>query len=345
MSRRTLKILFLPGSSSKPKLERSNRITNMSFALRTMDIQLYECCSSSLLQNRFFIYKRLKCIIDCFKEIQTRKPEGILASDTMAGFIGAVFKIFSRLQKHKIVFIYDSHGVVTREFPIHMVIEDIFASFIADCVVAVTPYDRNLYYSRFRKKVFVIPSFVNINAISFKQFSERSIDFAFHASFTYPPNREALKVVLALAKHLPQYQFVIFGSGLDNVNPISPNVKILGYIEDPFTILSNTKFYLAPILRGRGIITKVLDAMACGAVPIVTDFIARGIPELNMFKELIIADNLRSFYSKVYRVIRLDLDLLNNIGKTLQQIVINKYSFKRNKLLLKKILEYCIHDD
>jgi len=148
-----------------------------------------------------------------------------------------------------------------------------------------------------------------------------------------------------LARRLPHYQFVIFGPGSEDLKLTLQNIKILGYIEDPFDVLSNTKFYLAPLFRGRGIITKVLDAMACGVIPVVTEFVARGIPELKMFEDFIIADNIGSFYSKVLKVTQLDLDLLNNMGKLLQQIVIDKYSFNRNKAMLEQVWGECISVD
>jgi len=342
MSKNVLKVLFIPSPNLRSKLERSYRINNMVHALRTLNIKLLECCSFSSIQDRIFIYKRLICLIDCLKNLQSTNPDVILASDTMAGFVGAILKLLTALRRSKTVFIYDSHGVPIRGFHPHMIIEDFLSSIIADCIITVTPYDRNFYYITFRKKVFVIPSFVNPQSISFKPFSERSIDFAFHGNFKYPPNREALNLIVVLARKLPHHHFVIFGPGSKDLKLALPNIRILGYVEDPYDVLCTTKFYLAPLFRGRGIITKVLDAMACGAIPIVTEFVARGIPELRIFEDLIIANSIGSFYSKVLKVIHLNLDLLDKIGKLLQQIVINKYSFNRNKVVLKQVLERCI---
>jgi len=117
------------------------------------------------------------------------------------------------------------------------------------------------------------------------------------------------------------------------------DVRILGYIANPYIILGNTKFYLAPIFKGTGIITKVLEAMAAGSIPITTKFVSLGIPELWQWPELI-ASNISDWIEKVEKhlaeVYKLDYDA---ISKKLVDIINVNYSYDTNKSFLRDKLK------
>jgi hypothetical protein len=83
----------------------------------------------------------------------------------------------------------------------------------------------------------------------------------------------------------------------------------------------------------------VLEAMASGAVPITTKFVALGIPELRQWPELI-ASNTSDWIGKAEKhlvgVYKLDYDA---ISKKLIDITNKNYGYNANKLLLRNALE------
>jgi len=83
----------------------------------------------------------------------------------------------------------------------------------------------------------------------------------------------------------------------------------------------------------------VLEAMAAGAIPITTKFVALGIPELRLYPELL-ASNPSEWINKIENhiagIYKLKYDI---ISKELSNIVKYKYSYEANMSILGKILK------
>ena len=76
----------------------------------------------------------------------------------------------------------------------------------------------------------------------------------------------------------------IIGRGFPNkdVKNIVPNLNldILGFVDDPYKILSQSKALISPLFTGAGIKVKVIEALACGIPVIGTDIAFEGLPPL-----------------------------------------------------------------
>jgi glycosyltransferase involved in cell wall biosynthesis len=228
------------------------------------------------------------------------------------------------------------------------VFEDSLSVKVADLVIIPTYADKVIYaqYTRKKTKFIILPSLARTDNVVFNEWNKRRFEFAFHANFGYPPNIEALKIISRWLEDKSGINLVIFGvNSRTAYKYIAPKtlrqneIRIFGYIDNPYLILGNTKFYLAPIFKGTGIITKVLEAMASGAVPITTKFVALGIPELRQWPELI-ASNTSDWIGKAEKhlvgVYKLDYDA---ISKKLIDMTNKNYGYSANKLLLRNALE------
>jgi len=64
------------------------------------------------------------------------------------------------------------------------------------------------------------------------------------------------------------------GSGLDKkIISKFENIEYLGFIENPFVIIENSKALITPIFKGAGVKIKVFDALSCG-VPVIGNVLA-----------------------------------------------------------------------
>ncbi len=74
----------------------------------------------------------------------------------------------------------------------------------------------------------------------------------------------------------------VIGRGFPQVNiDTLKNIKIevLGFVDDPYQIITDSKAMLAPLFNGAGIKVKVIEALACGTPVIGTDIAFEGLPK------------------------------------------------------------------
>lgn len=57
------------------------------------------------------------------------------------------------------------------------------------------------------------------------------------------------------------------------------DLQALGFVDDPYQIISNSKALLTPLFQGAGIKVKVIEALACGTPVIGTDIAFEGLPQ------------------------------------------------------------------
>ena len=116
------------------------------------------------------------------------------------------------------------------------------------------------------------------------------------------------------------YQFKIIGLELSNniIKKIqNPNVEILGFVENPYQIISEAKALIAPLFNGAGVKVKVIEALACGTPVIGSDISFEGIDDEN--KKFLNKCNSTKDYLKV----------MANVNVTLEE----RINFKKNFIL------------
>lgn len=55
-------------------------------------------------------------------------------------------------------------------------------------------------------------------------------------------------------------------------------IEVLGFVDDPYQMLSNCRALLTPLFQGAGIKVKVIEALACGTPVVGTDIAFEGLP-------------------------------------------------------------------
>ena len=103
--------------------------------------------------------------------------------------------------------------------------------------------------------------------------------------------------------------FTMFGDWPNkDVKNIVPNLNldILGFVDDPYKILSQSKALISPLFTGAGIKVKVIEALACGIPVIGTDIAFEGLPPLfNSF--MLIAETPKD-YIRCMECLNLNID-------------------------------------
>ncbi|MHB1938879.1 MAG: glycosyltransferase [Acidobacteriaceae bacterium] len=100
----------------------------------------------------------------------------------------------------------------------------------------------------------------------------------------------ARNVMPLLPKHM---RFVILGA---NPSPrvqalANEQVRVLGFVEDPYAIIRGALAVVAPMQFGGGIQNKLLEAMSVGGLCIATSIPARALNYAKHGKELLVADD------------------------------------------------------
>ena len=70
--------------------------------------------------------------------------------------------------------------------------------------------------------------------------------------------------------------------------------KILGFVENPYELIANSKAMLAPLFTGAGIKVKVIESLACGTPVIGTEIAFEGLPD-KYSKMMLLANDVDSY--------------------------------------------------
>lgn len=128
-------------------------------------------------------------------------------------------------------------------------------------------------------------------------------------------------VLPLLSKDIDVY---IIGGGLpnyikDKITSLN-NIQYLGYVDNPYPFIANSKALLSPLFSGAGVKVKVIEALACGTPIIGTDISFEGISD-SYCKFMISAEDANSFASSIQN---LNISLESRIA--FKSMFLNKYN-------------------
>ena len=128
----------------------------------------------------------------------------------------------------------------------------------------------------------------------------------FLGKMSYQPNIDAVlwfakKVFPVLQKKYKDLKFMILG--IEPTQEVlslteNPNIKVTGFMENPYEIVAKSKAMVVPILNGAGIQNKVLESMLIGT-PVVASTIAADGINAKDGEQLLIAKNEDEFVKKI----------------------------------------------
>ena len=76
------------------------------------------------------------------------------------------------------------------------------------------------------------------------------------------------------------YKYVIIGAGLDHnfaTHFVDKNIEYMGFVDNPYNIISNSLAMISPLFSGAGVKVKVVESLACGTPVIGTKIAFEGI--------------------------------------------------------------------
>tara|TARA_B100000787_G_C16194673_1_gene299882 strand:- start:846 stop:2039 length:1194 start_codon:yes stop_codon:yes gene_type:complete len=167
----------------------------------------------------------------------------------------------------------------------------------------------------------------------------------FFGKMNYKPNLDAInwfiKIFQKLVKFYPDLQLVILGSHAESLKKkffSMDNVIVTGFVENPYSIISNSVLSIAPMISGSGIQNKILETMAIGKTVVTTEIGAEGL-DIENNVHLVVA-SLDKFLDKLKEYMD-DDHKRNYIEKESRKWIINNY----NEELYNKQLNLFIHDN
>jgi glycosyltransferase involved in cell wall biosynthesis len=163
----------------------------------------------------------------------------------------------------------------------------------------------------------------------------------FIGTLNYEPNVDAVTYLASIWQRVqakcPHTRLCVAGSGTLPFDPPA-GMSFLGFVPDLYQWLSAADLCVAPMWKGLGILTKVIDYMSAERAALVTPLALDGIPELKHDHNCLIGENKESFESEMVRALE-DDELRERIAYEGRELVLSGYSCEVIKLALIGIVD------
>ena len=184
------------------------------------------------------------------------------------------------------------------------------------------------------RRVFCMPPAVAVPENSADRVSDRPMSAVFTGGLTYQPNLDALRAYVE--KVLPAFaqlgvappQLSVIGACPEPLKAglAHPTIRFLGYVPDINEELRRHQVFLAPIVSGSGIKTKVLEGMACGLPVIALPDGVSGISVEHM-RHCLVAGGPEEFV-QYYSLLVNDPAVAERLGRAARELVMRSYSIE-----------------
>jgi glycosyltransferase involved in cell wall biosynthesis len=348
----SVRLLFIPRFDAKTKTsERSPRLLQMlnePFDVTTMPRSrtsrlVYDPSVPKPARYLLFCLDTFWSVLTCILALRRGRIQVVFGEGTYFSLIGC---IAARIRS--IPCIWDNHGniwTLTRVqgksavfLKANLVLEHwLFKT--ASSLIVVSEQEKAIYkeHGFDPSKIAVLPTCVEIPPAVTKDreairaslgIKEGEKAMLFFAMLGYDPNREAAEYIVselapAVRGSNPEVVFFIAGGG--GAIRQREGVRVLGFVEDLGSLVSAADFCIAPIWRGVGILTKVLDMMASGRPTVVSMLAKEGIPELVSGVNCFIANDRNEFIEVVRGLVN-RTDKAQDIGREGRRLVEERYS-------------------
>ena len=219
--------------------------------------------------------------------------------------------------------------------------------------LCIDSFDKTLFFNKDEMKYFQrptktvwVPHGVNEELLSYnKQDSKYSNGIVFFGKMNVQHNIDAVlwfceNVLPFLDKD--KFTFYIVGANptrkILNLQKLYPNVKVTGYIEDPYKIIKSALCVVSPLQTGGGIQNKILESMALGTVNIVSSLAAKPIGADHGIHYFIM-DNPNEILNLIHQIYKSPKEF-EHIRKNAREFIKNHFTWSiYEKKILKTINE------
>lgn len=187
---------------------------------------------------------------------------------------------------------------------------------------------------RATRRVFCMPVSVPVPDKAAHSVRSRPATAIFTGGLTYQPNLDALRAYVE--RIIPEFDkrgvspppLKVVGAAPSALRAgiEHPSIEFLGYVPDVNDELRAAQVFLAPIVSGTGIKTKVMEAMACG-LPVIA--LPAGLTGMagEAGRDYLLASDAAAFVSLYVQVIE-DPDFAERIGRSGRELAIRSYSIE-----------------
>ena len=117
----------------------------------------------------------------------------------------------------------------------------------------------------------------------------------------------------------------------------SSKIKYLGFVENLRDFIYSADIAIAPIFRGSGVKTKIIDYLSGGIPVITTRKGAEGLLIRDNVHGFIINDSAEEFINKIL-YLKSNKDLIKNFKENIRELILKKYNWK--KILMNLAIRY-----
>ncbi|MGE5379406.1 MAG: glycosyltransferase [Candidatus Saccharibacteria bacterium] len=153
----------------------------------------------------------------------------------------------------------------------------------------------------------------------------------FFGALKYMPNRDAASYLIQemwpeVARAVPEAKLYIAGSGRLDIE-VPKGVTMLGFVPDLYLWMSAADVCVAPIWKGVGILTKVIDMLSAGRATVVSPLALDGMPELQHGRNCMVGGDRSTFAGMVVELLR-DPTVSQTIGNEGRRMVSTNYNWE-----------------
>lgn len=117
-----------------------------------------------------------------------------------------------------------------------------------------------------------------------------------------------------------------------------PGIVMLGFVPDLYLWLSAADVCVAPMWKGVGILTKVIDMLSVGRATVVSPLALEGIPELEHGSNCLVGQDRATFGQEVIGLLR-DPARAEALGVEGRSLVMAKYSWEEVAPKLRELID------
>jgi len=209
----------------------------------------------------------------------------------------------------------------------------------------INKFDKTIVISETEKKLVHNQAIVISNGADFpkiKKLKKIPNTIIFSGAMDYKPNIDAViffhdKVFPEIKKKFPEVQFIVAGMNPPKKIQKLKNLKTTGYIKDMNSFIAKHTIYIAPLVVSRGVLNKILNAMAIGIPVVATKIANQGISAKNG-KEILLADSAEEFAQQIIRVLQ-NKNLQKKLSSNARKFVKKNFNWKNEYKELDQVIE------
>lgn len=193
----------------------------------------------------------------------------------------------------------------------------------------ISKQDRDYIFHPDRSEIVIVPNGIDKEKFTALQL-DKTHDLVFVGNLSYVPNIEAVQVIDAVLRKLPNVSCLIAGADVSQavkkIAEKNPQITLIGWVDDTRKAYCAAKIFIAPMMINVGMQNKILEAMTL-EIPCVTTVLANNAIGAVDGKTVLIANTTEEFIEKVSFLLTHEEEA-KKIGAAAKLFVDEQYTWK-----------------